>query len=194
MTETSTQPPVMLPRRNFCQIFTAVALALVIFLAGGAAGFGVSWLWRPLRPPPMMGQFRPDPPVGDLVDQLRNELLLSDDQVEKVREIYQQRHDALVGIRAKMDPEFKSEYDKLDGQMKAVLNAEQYQKWSERFRSVRDRMLPPPPHGGPGDQGGPGGPGGFEGRGGPGELPGGPPGNPPPGGPGDMPPPPPGGG
>jgi hypothetical protein len=196
MTETNTpiEPPVHLARQKCFWMFKAVALALIIFVAGGVAGFGVARLLR-RPPPPFMGPMAPEPPVGDLVDRLRNELLLSDDQVQKVREIYQQRHDALVAIRDKMGPELKSEYDKLDEQMKAVLNTAQYERWSERFRSLRERMLPPPPPGRP--PGGPGGPGEFPGQspgipGGP-EGPGGPPGNPP-GGPEGMPPPPPNGG
>jgi hypothetical protein len=96
-----------------------------------------------------------------MVRQLREELLLSDDQARQVRQIYQQREDALQDIRRKMGPELKSEYDKLDEQMKGVLNSAQYQRWSERFQSARNRMLPPPPPPGapgPGQMPGPGGP------------------------------------
>jgi hypothetical protein len=83
-----------------------------------------------------------------------------------VRQIYKDRQDALHAIRQKMGPELKSEYDKLDQQMKGVLTSAQYQRWAERFQSVRSRMLPPPPpgEGGPdrwrGPPMGPGGPGG----------------------------------
>jgi hypothetical protein len=87
-----------------------------------------------------------------LVDRLRDELLLSDDQVKQVRQIYQERQEALNAIRQKMEPELKAQYDKLDEQMKGVLTPEQYQRWAERFQNIRSRMLPPPP---PPGEGGP---------------------------------------
>jgi len=123
-----------------------------------------------------------------MVDRLREELLLSDDQTKQVRQIYQERNDALSAIREKMGPELKAEYDKLSDQMKKVLNPEQFQRWHERFETVRNRMLPPPGRGGPPDGGGP--MGGFGGPGqGPPHGPGGPFGGPPrgPGGPGGPP-------
>jgi hypothetical protein len=189
------------PKRGRFRVLKALALSLVIFLAGGAAGYGVSWLWHPPFPPPPMGRFDPDPPVGNLVDRLRIELSLSDDQAKQVRKIYQDCHDSLAAIQTTMGPQFKAQYDKLDAQMKQVLSPNQYQQWSDRFHRIRDRWLPPP-HGGPGGPGGPGpwggpggGPGGFgphgppPGEGGPGGPPdNGPPGGPP-GGPQGMPPP-----
>ena len=152
------------PRCHCCRAIKALMLAAVIFLCGGAAGSGLALLLH--RPPPMSMEMAPEPPVNDLVDRLRDELLLSDDQVKQVRQIYKDRQDALHAIRQKMGPELKSEYDKLDQQMKGVLTSAQYQRWAERFQSVRSRMLPPPPpgEGGPdrwrGPPMGPGGPGG----------------------------------
>lgn len=128
-----------------------LALTVIIFICGGAAGWGVGVLLR--RPPPMSMGFGPEPPLDRMVRQLRDELLLSDDQARQVHQIYQQREDALHAIRQKMEPELKSEYDKLDEQMKGVLNSAQYQRWSERFQSVRSRMLPPPPPPPPDGQG-----------------------------------------
>jgi hypothetical protein len=183
-------------KRGRLRVLKALALSAVIFLAGGAAGYGVSWIWHPPFPRPPMGGFDPNPPVGDLVDRLRIELSLSDEEVKNVRQIYQDCRDGLMKIREQVRPQFKAQFDKLDAQMKQALNADQYQQWSERFRNIRDQMLPPP-HGGQGGPGGPGpwgpgGPGGFgppPDRGGPGGFPGGPPDNGPPNGPRGMPPP-----
>jgi hypothetical protein len=164
-----------------------ITLATIIFAGGGATGWGVSIMHRP--PPPMFGE-PPTPRVNDMVSRLREELLLSDDQAAKVKEIYQQRNDALQSIREKMGPQMKAEYDKLNDQMKQVLNPAQFQRWHERFEDLRNRMLPPPPPGGPR---GPGGPGDDFAPHHPGEGPprGGPPHDGPPGGPPDgMPPPP----
>jgi Spy/CpxP family protein refolding chaperone len=187
---TESNPPlqqILPPKRGRCRVFKALALSAVIFVAGGAAGYGASWLWHPPMPPPM-GRFDPDPPVGNLVDHLRFELSLTDDQTKQVSQIYQDCRDGLIKIRDGVRPQFKAQYDKLDQQMKKVLNPNQYQRWNERFRNIRDQMLPPPPrgHGGPGPWGRPGGPGGPDGfhphgpppdDGGPGR----PPGMPPPG-------------
>jgi len=131
-----------------------IALAAIIFAGGGATGWGVAMLHRP--PPPMFGE-PPAPRVSDMVARLRDELLLSDDQARQVKEIYQQRNDALQAIREKMGPQLKAEYDKLNEQMKQVLNPAQFQRWHERFQDVRSRMLPPPPPRGPGGPGGPDG-------------------------------------
>ncbi|MGA2439648.1 MAG: hypothetical protein ABSH08_01700 [Tepidisphaeraceae bacterium] len=146
---TQTNPPIsdsgLTPRCHCCRAIKALMLAAVIFLCGGAAGWGLALLLH--RPPPMSMELVPEPPANDLVERLRYELLLSDDQVTQVRQIYKERQDALHAIREKMGPELKSEYDKLDQQMKGVLTSAQYQRWAERFQSVRSRMLPPPPPG-----------------------------------------------
>ncbi|MGD0769537.1 MAG: hypothetical protein ABSB42_15245 [Tepidisphaeraceae bacterium] len=183
---TETNPPIsdagLTSRCNCCRAIKALMLAAVIFVCGGAAGWGLALLLH--RPPPMSMELVPEPPANDLVERLRYELLLSDDQVTQVRQIYKERQDALHAIREKMGPELKAEYDKLDQQMKGVLTPAQYQRWAERFQSVRSRMLPPPPPGGgrldrwDGPPMEPGGPPG--GRGGPPMGPGGP-GGPPPG-------------
>jgi hypothetical protein len=132
-----------------CRVAKMIALATIIFTGGGATGWGVAIMHRP--PPPMFGE-PPTPRVNDMVSRLREELLLSDDQAAKVKEIYQQRNDALQSIREKMGPQMKAEYDKLNDQMKQVLNPAQFQRWHERFEDLRSRMLPPPRGpGGPGD-------------------------------------------
>jgi hypothetical protein len=188
MTEniSSSSDPVI-ERRIRRRLLRLMALTIIIFICGGAAGWGVGVLLR--RPPAMSMGFGPEPPMDRMVHQLREELLLSDDQVKQIRQIYQQREDALQAIRQKMEPELKSEYDKLDQQMKRVLNSAQYQRWNERFQSVRSRMLPPPPPLRPGEQGpGPDGPPG-PGRNGPGPQGDGPDGQPNRGPPDGMPPP-----
>lgn len=181
-----------IPRRGpRGRVIRMLALAAVLFICGGAAGWGMAILTHH-RPPPggPMGM-GPDVPVDAMIGQLREELLLSDDQAKQVRQIYKDREDALHSIRQKMEPELKSEYDKLDGQMKGVLNSAQYERWHERFQNVRSRMLPPPPrpdgNGPPPPQwNGPDGPGpGGDRPGGPG----GPGHGPPPGPPDGMPPP-----
>jgi hypothetical protein len=124
-----------------------LALAIVIFICGGGAGFGIAILVR--RPPPMGMRMGPQPPIDAMVRQLQDELLLSDDQAKQIQQIYQNRETALQSIRQTMEPQLKAQYDKLNEQVKKVLNPAQYRRWSERFENVRDRMLPPPPRHGP---------------------------------------------
>ncbi|HEX4056360.1 MAG TPA: hypothetical protein VHX86_19025 [Tepidisphaeraceae bacterium] len=118
-----------------------ILLVAIIFVAGGATGWGVAILYRP---PPPMGMEPPAPPVNVMVARLREDLLLSNDQATQVKEIYKQRNDALQAIREQMGPQLKSQYDKLNQQMKQVLNPQQFQRWHERFEDIRNRMLPPP--------------------------------------------------
>jgi hypothetical protein len=153
------------PRGAFKTFF----LSLVIFVCGGAAGWALSMGLH--HPPPPQGQgMAPEPPVGQLVQRLRNELLLTDDQVRQVTQIYQDRDAALRAIRQQMGPE----YNKLRDEMQKVLTPPQFVRWNQRFEDVRNRMLPPPRGGpmgfGPGGpgRGGPGGRGGPDGGGGPG--------------------------
>jgi hypothetical protein len=149
-----------------------IALAAIIFAGGGATGWGVAIFFHP---PPPMPMAPPAPPVNEMVNRLRDELLLSDDQVKRVEEIYSQRNEALQAIRRQMGPQLKSQYDELNRQMKEVLNPAQFRRWHERFENVREEMLPPPrrgfnPPGGP-----PGGnPGPPPGLGPPGGMPPGP--------------------
>jgi hypothetical protein len=148
ITQTSSEPPLP-PVSRRSSAFKTLALAVFIFICGVATGWAAKTVWH--RPPPPMMGMAPEPPVNVMVDQLREELLLSDQQATQVKDIYQERYDALRGIREKMEPQLKSEYDKLRDQMKTVLNPAQFQRWNERFENVRNRMLPPPPRpeGGP---------------------------------------------
>lgn len=172
MTEATQSPPVR-ARRSLCRSILLLLLSAIIFLCGGAAGWGARMLWR--RPPPPMMGIGAEPPVRDMVERLKVELLLSDEQAQKVDDIYRQRADALEKIRQTFEPQMRAEYDQLNEQMKQILNPEQFRLWHERFENVRNRMLPPPPGRPPRAPGGPQGPGDMRGPGGP-MGPGGPPG------------------
>lgn len=150
------------PRFRRGRLAKTIVLAVIIFVGGGATGWGVAILYRP---PPPMGMEPPAPPVNEMVARLREELLLSDDQAKQVKEIYRQRNDALQAIRQQIGPQLKSQYDKLNEQMKQVLNPEQFQRWDQRFENIRSQMLPPPPP--RRDFGPPGGPPPFPPDGGP---------------------------
>jgi len=166
---TGDEPRVILPRRSRWRGAGMLAVGVIIFVCGGITGWGTAMLIGPPRPRP--DAMQPDPPVREMVRRLRDELLLTDDQLKKVTDIYNQRYEALRSIRTQMLPQLKSQYDQLREQIKGVLTAPQFEVWDRRYQSVRNRMLPPPP---PPPNNGPGGPGGRGGPEGPGGGPGGP--------------------
>jgi hypothetical protein len=148
-------------RANRWRAVARVALGVIIFASGSVAG----WAIHVLRGPPAHGEesFPPDPPVPVLVDQLRHELGLTDDQVRQVTDVYTKNESALHEIRQQIEPQLKEQYDQLSTQMKRVLTAAQFDRWNQRFEAVRNHMLPPPPRDGEEPMRGP--PGGLLGPG-----------------------------
>ncbi len=139
-------------RRRRRQAARLIIMSALVFAGGFATGIFAE---RYHHPRPHDGSpMAADPPPEVLVRHLRDELLLSDDQLEKLTTIYKTRFDALKKIRDQVAPQFKTEYDGLRDDVKKVLNPAQFDKWNQRFDRVRNRMLPPPPHG-PGSMEGP---------------------------------------
>jgi hypothetical protein len=134
------------------QALRLIVMSALIFAAGIATGISAERYHHPPRHEgtPMAA----DPPVEIQVRHLRDELLLSDDQTKQITTIYKTRFDALKKIRDQIAPQFKTEYEGLRDDVKKVLNTTQFDKWSQRFDVVRNRMLPPSQHG-PGPMGGP---------------------------------------
>src|SRR5580704_17539924 len=104
MTTESTPPPeiAVSKRVGRRRAWRAVLLCLFILICGGLTGWGVAFFVHPPHRFPPPGAMFPDPPVGDLVAQLKDELLLSDDQAKQVTAIYQERFAALHAIRQDM--------------------------------------------------------------------------------------------
>ena len=145
MTEPSPNPTIdptlrSLQRRNMIQ---AVLMSAIIFVAGGAVGFGVAALVGPRGRPGM--PMPPDPPVEEVVRNMQNELSLTMQQTEQIKKIYTERFTALRAIRKEMGPRLTTEYATLRTDVEKVLTPEQFTSWNRRFEAARDRMMPPPP-------------------------------------------------
>jgi hypothetical protein len=120
-----------------------LALSLVLFISGGLVGWSLS-LW--IKPPaPTTEQMGPQPPIQQLLDRMRNELQLTDQQITQVGQIYQKEYDALRAIREKMEPQFVVQYNDFRSRMKQVLTSAQFSIWDQDFQRIRNQMLPPPP-------------------------------------------------
>ena len=110
-----------------------------------------------------------------MTERLGRELHLSQDQRQKVKEIFQNSHAEIEAARAKVQPEITSVFEKINEQIKAILTPEQIPLWESHTERMK-RMWkngPPPPGLAPGPGGGPphgwghGRPDGPDGPGGP---------------------------
>jgi len=59
---------------------------------------------------------------------------LTPDQMQRVKTILEERQESLRNLRLETRPRFDHEYDLLDSQVSAVLDASQRDKWHEAFR------------------------------------------------------------
>ena len=113
----------------------------------------------PSTPPagaPPAGQRPPGMRGGPTLDQLAQQLKLTDDQKAKVKPILEARDQKMRDLRGDtgLTPEdrrakMKALRDDMVTQMKAVLTPEQFDKWQKMSSAgMRDRRNGPPPGGG----------------------------------------------
>ena len=113
----------------------------------------------PSTPPagaPPAGQRPPGMRGGPSLDQLAQQLNLTDDQKAKVKPILEARDQKMRDLRGdtSLTPEdrrakMKALRDDMVTQMKAVLTPEQFDKWQKMSSAgMRDRRNGPPPGGG----------------------------------------------
>jgi hypothetical protein len=108
----------------------------------------------------------PRPPVRDIVKDIQGRYDLTDEQTEKVKEIFSKRQETMHNLSEKIREQMDAEFKELSAEMKEILTPQQYEHWENDFKSRRrgpGRFGP----GGPRPGGfGPGGPGpGRRGRG-----------------------------
>lgn len=121
-----------------------VTLIVVVFIIGGALGFvgGQSYqryLFHKYRfngsPPPPPGPRNPRDFQKRLLDELKKELGLSDDQTKKVADIFNQIDKKNQADREKRQADreqrMKSMREEVDKQIESVLNPEQKVKFAE---------------------------------------------------------------
>lgn len=123
----------------------AVGLVLVGFVSGAVAGAvgGVAVLeWR-IRTFLSQPEKLPD----RVVEKLRSELDLSDEQARRVEAIVRERHTALMGILGEVRPRVDAELRRIEEDVAEVLDDGQRLRWRAEMREVRGRAFPLPPPG-----------------------------------------------
>jgi hypothetical protein len=167
------------PRRppfNRRQLLMQVVVAGVILASGIGIGAGgtilvlkdrIVWKLPSRAPDPRPGP--PRPPI-DMVEQLRTQYNLTDEQVEKVKTLFAARLEATRARWKELNTAEQTEREKLVEDMKGILTPDQYEKWHADYQKMIDDMRNRPfwgprgghrgpPHGdrGPGPRMGPDG-------------------------------------
>ena len=111
----------------------AALIILVVFVAGVAAGVGLSWL---LRPPPPFALGRPDrlPPPYEMFD-------FEGEQLSRAREISQRHRAAMRSQLEEVVPKLKALRQEYDREMRAILTPDQRVQFDD-FAATH----PPPEH------------------------------------------------
>jgi hypothetical protein len=108
-------------------------LMAALFLSGGVIGAGLAAIAIHSQREVLLNRDK----LPDLVLlMIQNDLgiKLTPDQMQQVKTILEKRQESLRNIRAEVRPRFDHEYDLLDSQVGAVLDASQRNKWHEAFR------------------------------------------------------------
>ena len=140
MTTTSSSPILRPPRRRR---WLTLLLGLVIFIAGLAAGSGLTVLFaiRGLQ----YAIHHPEQGPARLASVLQRKLGLDDRQKSQVQAIATERQAALQGIRREFHPQVQHQFDLLREQVDGVLTDSQRTRWERLFDELRQRWTPPPP-------------------------------------------------
>lgn len=93
----------------------------------------------------LSGQRQADAVPGDhsparLVERIRGDLHLTDDQAKAVLDIFTLHHARMETIRMKVQPEVEAEMDAARKEVDAVLTPEQRPAWNKRCQEMRDRV------------------------------------------------------
>ncbi len=90
-----------------------------------------------------------------MVEMLRTQYSLSDEQVEKVKTLFAARLEATRARWKELNTAETAEREKLVEDMKPILTPEQYEKWSADYQKMMDDMRNRPFWGPKGDRRGP---------------------------------------
>lgn len=79
---------------------------------------------------------KPEETPDRILPVLRRRLQLTDEQAAKVEQIVRARHQALQQIRRETAPKVRSEFERIEQEVSAVLTPEQKSRWHTRFRQL----------------------------------------------------------
>ena len=133
---------------------------LVVFSGGLAGGFAVRPWFDPEPPRGFRGRGGPPPSARmteRLLDRLDASLELSDDQRQRLRDVFEAGQQRFRELNAGVREQFEAERARMNADIAAILTAEQMEIFESRIvrmrRDRRDRFGPRGPDGGRGPRG-----------------------------------------
>ena len=136
----SEDAPRQFPRRRR---LATLALALVVFASGLAVGAGGATLVLARRAQQAIQH--PDLQSDRVADRLKRRLNLRAEQLAQVRSILSRRQQALMRIRADVQPRVRDELLSVRDEVRGVLDPAQRQRWDVMFDELAERWSPPMP-------------------------------------------------
>ncbi len=135
MDETEMGAPVAPPRKPWLKGFLLGSAILACGIVIGAAA-----TYRFLGDG--SGDFPPSPEKRHeaIMKRLRHELNLSDEQAQRVSEIFNRKHEKMEMIRAKVEPEVSSLMDEVRAEVGGLLHPDQQVLWEKHLTEMRARM------------------------------------------------------
>ncbi|MEZ6116508.1 MAG: hypothetical protein R3C28_08035 [Pirellulaceae bacterium] len=126
-------------RRAF-PIWLHFALMLVVFVAGAVSGAMFATNQMRLR----MERFRHEPTelVQHILPRLQNNLDLTASQSAAISAVIQEYHPRIVKCRQQSIVDMHHQFDEMESQVAALLNADQRPRWERTANNVRSRFLP----------------------------------------------------
>jgi hypothetical protein len=138
------QVPLPLPRRRWR---LTVLLGLVIFVSGGACGFGIG-MWLEKRHF-LEVLHHPERGPERIVTRMRSRLQLDDRQTRQVQALVEKRVAALEHLhRQVVDPLLAKQLEQFEADVTEVLNPQQRVEWHEYMKPLPEKwypLLPPKP-------------------------------------------------
>jgi hypothetical protein len=118
-------------------------LSLLIFIGGAVFGSALTAgaIFRGVH----RAITHPEEAPARITARLSRRLDLSAEQQAKVRQIIARRQASLMEIRRDVQPRIELQLDGLEGEIMAVLNGEQQEKWRVMVTTFRQTWLPPAP-------------------------------------------------
>jgi hypothetical protein len=131
-------PPPAPPRHRWL----SVLVALLIFVAGGVCGAGLTVLVVVNRVQHAIRH--PETAPARLAGVLQRRLDLTNEQRTQVEAIIAKRQTELIAIRREFQPRIAQQLEQLRGEISDVLTDEQRARWDDLFTAIVTRWLPPP--------------------------------------------------
>ena len=129
----------------------AFLLTSAVFVSGLIVGIVLTStvLWQrafnPFRQPSVFD-------VKRLMNDMQDELLLSPDQSQQLKEVFSSHNERMKAIRDEVDPKIQNELESVKKQVEGVLRPEQAKRWIARYDDIERRLMrfgPPGPPNGP---------------------------------------------